>query len=274
MSKPTELPEWATETNYDAPGQSWDGTATKVDPGGTLKAEGWQPAFQPPAQYHNWWMGKVGEWLAWLDGHLGEQAGKLSLLTGFVVPGTADDVEINTELNANGGAVVSDLHVTGGTLFDGTVKIDAPHEYAYDEDRARTKHISPHKGSFLTDNWVYGASSDFLRQPVVSGTSEARAVVPIELPHGALLKEVRVTLDAGSGTRVLTIRKQNHTTGAPTSLGGFSGSTNALAVSDIDETIDNAAFAYYADIGIPSSSGGTRLRAVVVDFDDPGPRNH
>jgi hypothetical protein len=70
MSKPTEVPEWATETNYDAPGQTWDGTATKVDPGGTLKAEGWQPTFQPPAQYHNWWMGKVGEWLAWVDDRL------------------------------------------------------------------------------------------------------------------------------------------------------------------------------------------------------------
>jgi hypothetical protein len=69
MSKPSEVPEWATEATYDAPGETFDGTATKVDPGAALKAEGWKPKDQPPAQYHNWWQGKVGEWLTHLNAH-------------------------------------------------------------------------------------------------------------------------------------------------------------------------------------------------------------
>lgn len=34
MAKPNDVPTWATDDDFDAPGEDFDGTPTKVDPGG------------------------------------------------------------------------------------------------------------------------------------------------------------------------------------------------------------------------------------------------
>ncbi len=67
MPKPTELPEWATDAVYDSVGETWDATATKVEPSAGKKAEGHEPGERTPAQEQNWWQNLVYEWIKWLE---------------------------------------------------------------------------------------------------------------------------------------------------------------------------------------------------------------
>jgi hypothetical protein len=73
MAKPTDIPTWATDTNYPAGTDAWSGTATKVEPTSGQKAAGWEPGQRPPAQYQNWWMGLVSDWIAYF-GDPGEKS--------------------------------------------------------------------------------------------------------------------------------------------------------------------------------------------------------
>ncbi|MFW6087765.1 MAG: glycine-rich domain-containing protein, partial [Myxococcota bacterium] len=88
MSKPNEVPTWATDDNYSAPGTSFDGKPTKVDPGAGQKAKGFAPGQRPPARWGNWWKNLVGAWLSWLDGHLSEDGSRLQADNGLTVVGT------------------------------------------------------------------------------------------------------------------------------------------------------------------------------------------
>ncbi|MFW6031539.1 MAG: hypothetical protein ACOC9T_03020 [Myxococcota bacterium] len=67
MAKPSEVPTWATDDNYDSPGNDWDGEPTKVDPGSALKEGGWEPAQRVPAEYINWLFNRIGQWLDYID---------------------------------------------------------------------------------------------------------------------------------------------------------------------------------------------------------------
>jgi hypothetical protein len=88
MSKPDTVPTWATDDNYSATGEDFDGTPTKVDPGAGQRAQGFAPGFRPPARWWNWWSNKVGEWFGWIDGHLSEDSGRLQADNGLTVVGT------------------------------------------------------------------------------------------------------------------------------------------------------------------------------------------
>ena len=65
-TRPTKVPEWATDTVYDEPGEAWDGTATKVEPTTVRQAEGWTPAARPPATHFNWWQNATAAWILFL----------------------------------------------------------------------------------------------------------------------------------------------------------------------------------------------------------------
>lgn len=66
-SKPTDLPVWATDTNYPAGAEAWSATPIKVEPLSGDQAAGWTPRQKPPAQTLNWWQNLVYLWTAFLD---------------------------------------------------------------------------------------------------------------------------------------------------------------------------------------------------------------
>jgi hypothetical protein len=71
VAKPTEvLPTWATDANYAAAGEAWDGQPTKVAPPAALRAEGYEPEARPAADYDNSWKNAVGAWFTYVDGVL------------------------------------------------------------------------------------------------------------------------------------------------------------------------------------------------------------
>jgi hypothetical protein len=54
MSKPTANTKWAA-------------SATKTEPSSGEKDAGWTVGAKPPAQWFNWWMDAVDQWVKWLD---------------------------------------------------------------------------------------------------------------------------------------------------------------------------------------------------------------
>jgi hypothetical protein len=62
---PATAPAFATDATYAADGDPWSGDATKVDPGATIRAEGYEPDLLP-APWLNFQLGLFGEWLTYL----------------------------------------------------------------------------------------------------------------------------------------------------------------------------------------------------------------
>lgn len=67
MSRPAEIPTWATNDTFVSPSDSWDGDPTKVAPSAGRQAEGFEPTQQPPAEFFNWLYNRLGGWIAYLS---------------------------------------------------------------------------------------------------------------------------------------------------------------------------------------------------------------
>lgn len=66
MPRPTEDPEWASDSAYDAPGKAWDGVDPKLEPPAGLIGEGWEPGVAPNARFFNWLLNLFARWLEFL----------------------------------------------------------------------------------------------------------------------------------------------------------------------------------------------------------------
>jgi hypothetical protein len=95
MTRPTTGPGWATDANFNDPGESWDGTPTRVTPSSGERAAGQLPGVGVPAQLMNYLWGNHGEWADFFDAQLHKNGYRLK-----------DDFE--------GGAVDSGQWVTTG----------------------------------------------------------------------------------------------------------------------------------------------------------------
>jgi hypothetical protein len=56
-------PSWANDTLLNDPGETWDATATKVEPGAGKRDDGFLPNEQPPAQHVNQLFNEIGKWI-------------------------------------------------------------------------------------------------------------------------------------------------------------------------------------------------------------------
>lgn len=65
MPAPSDLPSWATDTNYTNGPAGIPGTPTKETPSVGVAAEGHIPKNKAPAQFENWWKNLVYQWIAW-----------------------------------------------------------------------------------------------------------------------------------------------------------------------------------------------------------------
>lgn len=69
MPAPATPPfDWATDTNHTAPGEPWDGLATKVNPSAGRQAAGLQPEDNPSAEELNAVLNNFSEWLKYFQG--------------------------------------------------------------------------------------------------------------------------------------------------------------------------------------------------------------
>lgn len=61
------LPSWANDANINDPGEPWDGTATKVEPGAGKRDDGYKPEENPTAQELNQKFNELGRWVQYLS---------------------------------------------------------------------------------------------------------------------------------------------------------------------------------------------------------------
>jgi len=57
------IPSWANDLNLNDPGEPWDGTPTKVEPGAGKRDDGFLPEENPPAQHVNKLHNEIGQWI-------------------------------------------------------------------------------------------------------------------------------------------------------------------------------------------------------------------
>lgn len=91
MSKPSDLPVWATDTDYPAGAEIWNGAPNKVEPTGGKQAEGWEPSERPAAEELNWWQNLVYQWCAYIDAGIWD--GDLEVDGNLKVDGTSEFVD-------------------------------------------------------------------------------------------------------------------------------------------------------------------------------------
>lgn len=61
------LPSWANDENINDPGQPWDVTPTKVEPGAGKRDDGFLPEENPSAQHLNQQLNELGRWVQYLS---------------------------------------------------------------------------------------------------------------------------------------------------------------------------------------------------------------
>jgi hypothetical protein len=64
-TKPTDLPNWATDTNFSS--GSAVGKPTKDEPSSGFQAQGWVPGNNFIGKIANWWFNLVYQWCAYVD---------------------------------------------------------------------------------------------------------------------------------------------------------------------------------------------------------------
>lgn len=57
------IPSWSNDTNLNDPGETWDATATKVEPGAGKRDDGFLPEENPEAQHVNHLLHEQGQWI-------------------------------------------------------------------------------------------------------------------------------------------------------------------------------------------------------------------
>lgn len=110
-TKPSTTPEWAT-----------GGGAPVLEPLLAEKQAGWPVAFRPPAQWFNWWMRLVYQWLVWLEAfeseaHTWTALQQLNGRASITVSGTAAALQIT---NGTVGAIGLQSQVDNGVGVEGS----------------------------------------------------------------------------------------------------------------------------------------------------------
>jgi len=68
LYRPTGLePSWANDQAINDPGESWDTTDTKVEPGAGKRDDGFLPEENPNAQHMNHLLNEIGKWVQYLS---------------------------------------------------------------------------------------------------------------------------------------------------------------------------------------------------------------
>ena len=67
-TKPTFVFTWASDAVYSTGPAPLIGTATKINPGAALLAEGWKADDIPPAQFQNYILNDYSGWVVWQNG--------------------------------------------------------------------------------------------------------------------------------------------------------------------------------------------------------------
>lgn len=95
MPAPATSPQFATDANFAADGDSWSGSPTKLDPGVGRRAEGFEPDTLP-AEWLNYMINLHGEWIKWHEDELLGSATRTIRLSPFIGEGLLASVPLTS----------------------------------------------------------------------------------------------------------------------------------------------------------------------------------
>lgn len=216
MSKPTSPYQFATDANMSDPAQDWDGTPTKVDPGSSRRAAGFLPARIVPADWVNFLLNAIGNWIGWLSGRF-EDGGAVLL-----------EANYSPALGAGGGGLGSGniervVNLAAGVALGGT---SPQWEFVSDS------------GSFT---WRTLSNSGVLVIPICEALNQA-SLDGGSTANGTLkIVSVSVFLKPGAGRTgtdrtLVALQSQTVSGGAPTTLSTLA-SQFCTASSTSNETV-------------------------------------
>lgn len=238
----TAAPDWASDVNHSAPGETWDGLATKVAPSSGQIAAGFQPEQEPPGEWLNYLFNNYGDWIRYLSGFF---------------DGSSDEFEYPTVRVRTIHLVPSDASNYGssdwGFIAGGR---DAILSAANGANLIYSLAGIVPSGAEITD-------VDVMVRPGAARASASR--VEVEL--------IRSTPDWGTPG----IPTQSSPTGG---YGEDDGTTSdqviALTVSGIGDAEDHESRALFLRVRSGVDGGAhnpDRVYAIRIVFRDPGPRN-
>lgn len=193
MAKPTLPAEWASDANYPADGNPYDGTPTKTNPTSGRKQRGWEPGKKIGAQGINWLENLLTLWIIWLDGL-----------------NTGDDVRTRAplfvDISTSGGAIWSTSFISNPgnlakSLANGDGFIDLEVDYS-----ERLKSVSFWlAGDGAADlNWAVSLNSpagvyagEIINQSITNPTTNAKTYCRFD---GHTTTGLTVTVVAGTPT--------------------------------------------------------------------------
>jgi hypothetical protein len=240
MPKPSSLPRWANV----------GGAIVEPSPG--KKDVGWVPPERPGAQYFNWLLNLIYQWIVWLDGFLAEAhtwTGAATFQNGVTL-NTAGTLSTTRNINCNSGAdivgssgsVINTFDsVTAGTL-EGTTSVKTAEADIKHGDRITQL---PASLALVSSSWAHLFGTSTTPDQITAGTTaNADASFGLVLPVGARLKAWKVrVLDVNSGGATLsaTLWKRsnggNQTQVGSTQTSAANGTEQDIGQSGLTETV-------------------------------------
>jgi hypothetical protein len=260
----TAIPDVATDANYDAAGEDWHGTPTKVTPSMAVLAQGFVPGDLRIPMYDNFLFAWIRTWILYLVDYCDE------LLAQKVQgPATVAD-NILPRFSGTTGKVVEGTNIsvadtTSALSYVAAVGTTIPVPFV----------------AHATSSWTHDGA---LALQSTVDASELR--VPVRVPLGAVITGARAMVDpgairAGANRMALQIQYRTVDWGAITAgtyaaASAFdNGSTSALQnIAITGQSISVAAGTHVYLVVFHGTDGGSNtdiLRALEVTFDDPGP---
>lgn len=86
------IPSWANDENINDPGEAWDATPTKVEPGAGKRDDGYLPGENPTAQHLNHKFNEIGKWIQYFSTMQVMNWFDIGLVTDGITPVTAESM--------------------------------------------------------------------------------------------------------------------------------------------------------------------------------------
>lgn len=264
MAVPSPSPAFATDATYTADADAWAGDDNTVDPGATVRAEGFQPGVLP-AEWLNFMINLIGQWLIWIMGRLGGMAGtgEWTYETAKVREVWIDPRHIVSGRNELDAGVYTS--VTSDNLWRPyEITIAGPPDIVQPTGWVSTSR--PGLFGHVALDWIpSGATLSAAQLYCDKGTSQAASADQIQF--AVVKRAISVAATALSSPTAETVVASG-SVGTGTGPGG-------LTLTSIGEVFDRSLYTYA--LRVRSSQGADTTADKVggfrVQFSDPGPRN-
>lgn len=264
--KPSVVPRWA-ETGGGTP------AAGITEPSSGQKDSGWLVGAKPPAQFFNWILWVIYQWIKYLND--GALTGNHTIAGTLGVTG---NVDFDADL-----VVGDDLDVTGDAVVGGSVTATGDVESADVECHGTLWHDEIRRHHIGAEEFLYGFAGewDFTGHtnspPTPELTSDATAnptFAPVRLPSGTRIERIDFHWNPDGGSmsgRLVTFDFSDSSTSVISTTGSSSATRTTTPSATIDHRLSNNDNMYRVQVIPPASSTTAKLYGVTIFYNRPRP---